>query len=461
MPKVSNEIYQFFQNFVLANHTKKCLHCTIFQNEIKDGKRKYISELTALFETHNQKKHIIYDRLFFIDATNQRDEEIGILKDALVEIAFQQPTWGQRMPVAWVPLEYQISELRKKDIYLITKDMIQELNKSNVEFMLSEFLLDQFLKLQHSLGKIMYFDQPGLQKFIVVQPTAMVNILRSFVTDEMFWPRELGLGRILETMVNTGTVNRRQLFELWSQPQFKEMLPSIEQKEYIVQVLVHLDILVEPKHDDKYDPKEETYLVPCLVKSEIPMKFLKFEEQKTICLAYQLTESIIPSALTFKLIGAAVSTWPLKQIEGRNCLFHQSAILCVDEGNELLIHIKGQRVTLFLSNKYSKHFIPPDVAASIQECFTLALERVLLFYHDCFGRLTANLNVLSLFEIEVGEWCNNDVCLLPLPQAEKSQSWRCKNKQKHETRYCLDWVFNRQNDRVRIIFIQIIRVQIF
>jgi hypothetical protein len=38
------------------------------------------------------------------------------------------------------------------------------------------------------LGKILYFDQKGLDHFIIVQPQSLVNILRSFITAECFWP---------------------------------------------------------------------------------------------------------------------------------------------------------------------------------------------------------------------------------------------------------------------------------
>ncbi|CAG2190447.1 unnamed protein product [Mytilus edulis] len=155
-------------------------------DQITAEKRNFTSELTTLFQNHSRKKHIIFDRIFFINATNSEDPEIELLKDALVDIAFQQPTWGQRMPMAWVPLELQISEMRTKGINLVTKETIQELNLSNPDFMLNEFRLDEFLKLQHSLGKIMYFDQPTLQDFVIIQPSAMVNILRSFVTDKIF-----------------------------------------------------------------------------------------------------------------------------------------------------------------------------------------------------------------------------------------------------------------------------------
>ncbi|CAG2211888.1 unnamed protein product [Mytilus edulis] len=274
------------------------------------------------------------------------------------------------MPIAWVPLELQISEMRTKGINLVTKETIQEFNLANPEFMLNEFRLDEFLKLNILFGKIMYFDQPALHDFVIVQPSAMIFLLN--------------------------------------------------------------------QNEDNQGSQNETYLVPCLVKSTIPCEFLKFEEEKTICLAYQLTEEMIPSSLTFKLIGAAIATWPLKKSKGRVCLYYQSAIMHVDDSNELLLIIKGQRVEIYLSNQSSKHLISPDVAASIQECLTLVLQRVLLFYHECFGRSTSKLDVLNLFEIEVGEICKGELCVVPLFRAEKKKPWTCEKNKKHETRYCLE-----------------------
>lgn len=385
----------------------------------------------------------MYNRLFFINATNPDDPEIKLLKDTLVDIAFSQTNWGQRMPLAWVPIEIQISEMRLKDVSLITKESIQELNKLNKDFTLSEYSLQEFLKFQHSLGKILYFDTEGLDDFIVVQPTAMVNILRSIITDKLFWPEQKDLRWILENISSTGKVQKEHLFKLWSQPQFEDILPTKQHKEYIAQVLVHLDILVEPKHNDRCITNDHTFLVPCVVQSKLPTELLPVDEQKTICLAYHLRESIMPSALTFKLIATPVTIWPLREISGRLCLYFQSVILNVDDSNQLLILIKGQRVQVYLSNNVSRHLISPDVAASIQECLTVALQKVLHFYHDCFGKRLFQANVSSFFDTEVGMLCNKENCLVPLNVAKEKKTWACKKGAVHESKCCLYWVFDK------------------
>jgi hypothetical protein len=46
-------------------------------------------------------------------------------------------------------------------------------------------------------------------------------------------------------MINTGEIAKKDLLKLWSQKEFDQHMPNNDLKEFIIQVLVHLDILVE------------------------------------------------------------------------------------------------------------------------------------------------------------------------------------------------------------------------
>ncbi|CAG2242296.1 unnamed protein product [Mytilus edulis] len=191
-----------------------------------------------------------------------------------------------------------------------------EVNKTNKEFALSERRVEDFLLVQHSIGKLLYFDEPLLRDFIIIQPTAMVNILRSFITDRMFWPKEEYLRYILENLSSTGVLKKVDLFTLWSQPAFCDIMKDERTKEYILQVLLHLDILVEPKRYTEKDTGADLFLVPCMATETIPANIKKnATDDKTICIAYHLKETVIPSALAFKLIGASINIWPLKVVD--------------------------------------------------------------------------------------------------------------------------------------------------
>jgi hypothetical protein len=83
----------------------------------------------------------------------------------------------------------------------------------------------------------------------------------------------------------------------------------------------------------------------------------------TICLSYKLLKSSIPAAWSFKLIGAAMNVWPLKETPEGVCLYHQAAILCIDRANDLHISVKDNKIIIYLINKDTKRFIPPNIAS--------------------------------------------------------------------------------------------------
>ncbi|XP_063417366.1 uncharacterized protein LOC134699896 [Mytilus trossulus] len=414
----------------------------------EDEKNKLVvifqEELTKMFSSHKLHEHIMYEKVFFINAIDDADKELGCLKDKLVDIAFQQSTWGQQMPIVWVPLDLQISDMRTDGVKLITKEKLLEMNKNNEEFALSERRVEDFLLVQHSIGKLLYFNEPALRDFVVIQPSAMVNILRAFITDIMFWPEKGPVRDILENLSSTGVLTKTDLFTLWSQPAFEDILTDVRTKEYIVQVLLHLDILVEPKNYTWKDTPADSFLIPCMVKSKIPRKMQNAAtDDRAICIAYHIKETVVPSALSFKLIGAAISIWPLKEVDARFCLYYQAAVMDTDTRNELQIHVEGHRIVAYLVNDTSKHLISPDLATTIQECLTLALGRILKFYGHCFGR--ENHHVTSdLFEIEVGELCTGETCLIPLSDAKTKARWRCKNGIIHNTKFPLNWIVDKQ-----------------
>jgi hypothetical protein len=67
----------------------------------------------------------------------ENDPEIKELKSKLVEVAFKQKSWGRRMPIAWVPLELQMSELRSDNMNIISKEELMTLNLRNGDLKLS------------------------------------------------------------------------------------------------------------------------------------------------------------------------------------------------------------------------------------------------------------------------------------------------------------------------------------
>ncbi|VDI82998.1 Hypothetical predicted protein [Mytilus galloprovincialis] len=412
-------------------------------------KIEFVKKVTEMFGTHEMSKHIVFDPVFFINGTDEDDQEIQSLKNQLVTIARNQPSWGLRRPMIWVPLELMITNMKNDNITIILKSHLTEANRMNGDLALSDKQLDGFLLSQHALGKIMYFKQPEINNYIILYPPALVNILRSFITDEMFWPAEETLSIVLRRMTITGKIYVRDLLKLWQQEQFQHYIQDDDIKEFVIKVLVHLDILVLPKrYLGKNDTHVDYFLVPCTVNHKMPISFLDKKNfgNKTIALVYQLKMSSIPSALAFKLIGAVSGIWPIKEECDRPLLYHSSAVLCVDKETEFRIIVEDTKVIVYLTHISSRYSISPDIAASIQECLTFTLEVVLKFYLSSFGKTNTKIDVTSLFQIEVGEFCGRYPCVLSISEAKQTSDWVCDIGNKHCSRYSLLWFFNKTQD---------------
>ncbi|XP_052096418.1 uncharacterized protein LOC127731675 [Mytilus californianus] len=405
-------------------------------------KEDFIRVITQMFCNHEKIHHIHLDTVYFINGIDKNDPEIQHMTDQVVLFAMQQSSWGQRRPMQWVPLELQISNMRMKNVNIITKEDLRNVNKLNDDLALREDQLNDFLLVQQSLGKLMYYNLPGLENCIIIHPPALVNILRSFVTDEKFFPADQNLKTILQTLTQTGKIYRTDLFKLWQQDHFPQYMQDDFIKEFVIQLLVHLDILIVPKALE--NSSTDVYLVPCMIKTPRPdFKNLQHHGERTICLEYALAKNSIPSALAYKVIGAAIITWPLKEENGKPCLYHKAAVMNVSEDDELSIWLEDNRVTVYLTNQKSLLSISPDVAASIQECLTKNIESSLLFYFNSFGKKIKPTKVLELYTLALGVPCGTGVCFKSAEEVNEANYWTCDKEKKHNTKYLLYWIFDK------------------
>jgi hypothetical protein len=117
---------------------------------------------------------------------DKNDPEIEILKKIITELTFNHPCWGERMPNAWVPLELEIAELTAEGRQILSLKEIEDLNNASEVSTLSAEDLKAFLKIQHSLGKIVYFDTAQLKDYVIISPLYMVEVMKSLVTGTVY-----------------------------------------------------------------------------------------------------------------------------------------------------------------------------------------------------------------------------------------------------------------------------------
>ncbi|XP_076080539.1 uncharacterized protein LOC143051533 [Mytilus galloprovincialis] len=366
--------------------------------------------IEELFKDHEGKHHLVLRPLIFVNAKDQADPEIEVLKKTITELTFDHPCWGERMPNACVPLELEIAELVAEGKQIMSLAEVKELNAISEVSVLSPEQLTDFLHFHHSLGKIVYFDTPQLRDNVIINPLLMVEVMRSFITDVAFWPKEHKTRKTFQKMSENGLIQKVDLYQIWEQEEFRQILPF---KEYIFDMLIHLDIVSEQR---RYDTKTgsrlpiENFFVPCMLTQRNDTYFLTQEctPERTLSLAFVFKGTIIPPALPNRLICACLSMWTLKQYRGRKLMFSGFVGLSVDKEHDIVVCVEGNKILLYLVHKRSKGLIVPEIATSVRECLHLTLERISEFYQS-----TVHEKVISQLPFHTEYSCSRFICYFP------------------------------------------------
>ncbi|XP_071138156.1 uncharacterized protein [Mytilus edulis] len=406
---------------------------------VETRREELYSGIEELFKEHEGKHHLVLRPLIFVNAKDKADPEIEVLKKTITELTFDHPCWGERMPNACVPLELEIAELVAEGKQIMSLVEVKELNDISEVSVLSPEQLTDFLHYQHSLGKIVYFDTPQLRDNVIISPLLMVEVMRSFITDVEFLPKEDKTRKTFKKMSENGMIQKLDLYQIWEQEEFCQILPF---KEYIFDMLIHLDIVSEQR---RYDTKTgsrlpiEHFFVPCMLTQRNDTDFLRQEctPERTLSLAFVFKGTIIPPALPNRLICACLSMWTLKQYRGRKLMFSGFVGLSVDKEHDIVVCVEGNKILLYLIHKRSKGLIVPEIATSVRECLHLTLERISEFYQS-----TVHEKVRSQLPFHTEYSCSRFICYFPEERlALKTDECVCK----HGDDITLNWkVWNQE-----------------
>ncbi|VDI76438.1 Hypothetical predicted protein [Mytilus galloprovincialis] len=359
----------------------------------------------------------------------RRTKEIATLKKLLVDVALDHPRCGELMPTKFVPLELQLARKVEKNKKILAMDELNDMNKQNDKMALTPAQLKSFLKVNHALGKLIYFDEACLKDNVIIDPVFLVDVLRSIVTDEQFWPDHLK--EILKALKESGKLLKKDLYEIWKQDCFREIWAH---NTYIVDMLVHLDIICRQKDDED---GSDFFLVPCMISNKRE-ESQQIDHDRSIHLAYRFKEEVVPPAILYRFIATFISIWKLRVSakSSRLMLFTDSADVKIDGDHDMRFDIQGNRFIVSLTHKVNKTSIIPTIASTAQECLTHAITNISNFYFsvsedsDCTRDLP--------FTIQIGIACGTDLCFFD--HTLSSKEWICpEHKTKHKTNDVSIW----------------------
>ncbi|CAC5373137.1 unnamed protein product [Mytilus coruscus] len=194
---------------------------------------------------YKSKQHHLHDR-FYLSNKEDCDEEFEKLRYAIFENAAKMDTWGKAFPLKWILLEHLI-EINKNDgkNFISFTDMLNLAKHPDISLLKEDDLL-LFLRFQHNVGNIIFFE--NIRDLIILNPQWLADAFRCLVSDRVNnsrlyhledWTLFTRQGKISESLIT-------KLFESKDGSQF------VGQKKNLHKVMEKLDILVKIENSSYY-----------------------------------------------------------------------------------------------------------------------------------------------------------------------------------------------------------------
>ncbi|XP_076088947.1 uncharacterized protein LOC143059351 [Mytilus galloprovincialis] len=422
-------------------------------NEIESRRHEIFGEINKMFQQTTLWQHLVIGDKIFVNAQDKNDTEMEKIKEVIISESERQPTWGELLPKCFIPLELEFALLTKRNIPLITLEHLKKINSLQPIRPLSEDELKVFLKFQHSIGKLLYFDELKLDDRIVLSPTLLIDAFKSIVTDRRFCKGDRNREEIWDAMGMKGLVFKQAIHEVWKRKKYSKFN---KEKDYLLAVMTHLDILVEPKRYDSSRTRipADFYYIASMVRAIDDSGYLQSAgiTNRNIALAFQSSSLMIPPALSFRFISYCLSVWSVKTYgeTNRDMLFHRSGVFTIDPSLDMYVLCEDDKIIVRLVHARTNALIIKDLASSINECITSALEKISQLYI----RTSSDQSPSSDASFMTSICCHSPdkPCILPFENLQNVEKiWKCPTHGiEHNIHMIKSWIPGKEEDRCEL-----------
>ncbi|VDI33661.1 Hypothetical predicted protein [Mytilus galloprovincialis] len=415
-------IYGFPKIMVVLTHKDQ-----VSASEVEQRRHVIFGEIYTMFHKTPLMQQLVIDDEIFVNAKDKHDPDMAKIKAAIIRESERQPTWGESLPKCFIPLELEFASLIRRNISLITLDHLQKINSMQPIRSLSETELKVFLKFQHSIGKVLYFDERKLADRIILSPTLLIDAFKSIVTDRRFCEGDKEREEIWDAMGKNGVLSKQAIDSVWKR---KKYVTFYKDKDYLLNVMTHLDILVEPKRYGSYHTRitADFYYVASMVRAIDDSGYLESADitKRNIAIAFLSPSMMIPPALSFRFISYCLYVWAVRTYgeTNRDMLFHRSGVFTVDSSVDMYVVCEDERIVVRLVHAETNTLIMRDMASSVNECLISALEKISQLYIKTSSDESQHIDASFITSI----CCNSpdNPCILPLPRlANIYKTWTC------------------------------------
>ena len=273
-------------------------------------------------------KQILSDKEFVVDNTKKTDPCFNQLQTEILNLAQLQAYWGVQTPSRWLLLEREIHHAKDSGLKVLSIGKIRGLN-SGLEIQIpDEEELQMFLQFLHDSGEVIYFNEPTLKDYIVLDPVWLIDALKAFITADRFAIRSPKHADKWKLFCETGIVHKSTIIDIFKE---NKDLALLKNSEHVLRLMEKFLFIASPvgttgNLNDKGDINLKTdvvYIVPSMVQKPGNKELITSPEglssTTVFCMVSQ--NNFLPSAVFHKLLAKCTSKWEIVEQSGRKQIF--------------------------------------------------------------------------------------------------------------------------------------------
>ncbi len=316
--------------------------------------KEYFNELKKLLKQEG----VLYLKLISgFWAVNNKDGDpytFAQLRNAIIESMKKHCKWEERRPIRWLNLEQKLHDLSKDkslsyiDQHLVPYDNVAAYAKAFHINTVDE--LEEFLEFHNLTADLTYFKGDILGQYVIPEPQWLINVFRSLITVNKYYPQELKYEEELDELKEEGRLRTDGILlkNIWESFIGKDTTGQIQT--YLLTLMTEFDLAI------KYD--ENIYLIPSLLPMSPASALVLTTSTTTESLLYRFhctqqsfnefkkrgktSDHFLPNGLFHKLISqcSKLDGWLVSQEK------YQNFIEFIDNGAIVTLQAKSALVKL-------------------------------------------------------------------------------------------------------------------
>lgn len=289
--------------------------------------QQYFSDIRELFDNTCLLNHI-YPQDFAVNNQITKDQAVDALRNTVMEIGDNLSSTVE-IPAKWIQLEKLLNE--RKRLKIIQLDVIKSVD-SAMEYPLgSEEQIKLFLQYHHSKGSFIFFDEPPISDYIILDPQFLIDAFKSIITSERFCTNDPVVRPLWKRLRTEARLEKSLIERQWGKT---EDAMFLKHRDILLGFLTKHHIISEATQYDEQTNNSAGlgwYIVPSFLRdmstqSEVT-DFLKGRDKSSLRFTMQFVNSAVVLLVYYRLTAALTGRWSVAQVRDKPLVFQNLCIV--------------------------------------------------------------------------------------------------------------------------------------